>query len=350
MTRLLMTLATLALCINLFAEEPASAPAEKANPLFPKAQMATSLGEIVLELNGEKAPISTLNFIQYAEEGYYDGTIFHRVMDTFMIQGGGMDKNLDEKKGAKRPGIKNEFKNGLKNMRGTIAMARLGGQPDSATTQFFINVVDNASLDQPRDGAAYAVFGKVVEGMDVVDKIRNTPVSGHPKYGGGAQEVVPVETVEILSVKPVGAWDKKAIEAQIAEAEKLKEKQMDAVIAKWEGETGKKFTQTSSGLKILHVTEGTGTSPKPTDKVEVHYRGTLVDGSQFDSSYDRGQSIEFPLNGVIAGWTEGVGLMKPGGKTILIIPPDLGYGSRDMGPSLPANSTLVFEVELLAIK
>jgi len=124
---------------------------------------------------------------------------------------------------------------------------------------------------------------------------------------------------------------------------------MEAVIAKWEGETGKEFTTTASGLKYLHATEGAGDSPAPTDTVEVHYRGTLVDGTQFDSSYDRGESIEFPLNGVIAGWTEGVGLMKPGGKTILIIPPDLGYGSRDVGP-IPANSTLVFEVELLVIK
>jgi len=247
MNRLLMTLAALALCINLFAEEPASAPAEGARPLFPKAKITTSLGEIVLELNGEKAPISTLNFMQYAEDGYYDGTVFHRVIDTFMIQGGGLDKDLNKKKGEVRPGIKNEFSNGLKNKRGTISMARIGGLPDSATTQFFINVVDNPSLDMPgRDGAAYAVFGKVVDGMDVVDKIRDVPVSTHPNYQQGRVEVVPVETVEILSVKSVGAWDKKAIEAQIAEVEKLKEKQIEAVIKKWEEKTGKEFTTAPS--------------------------------------------------------------------------------------------------------
>ncbi len=162
----------------------------------PKVTLETTLGNIVLELDAVKAPISTANFLQYAKEGFYNGTIFHRVMPGFMIQGGGMDKDLNKKTAGMHSPIKNEWENGLKNVIGTISMARTSA-PDSATSQFFINVVDNASLDVPRGGAAYAVFGKVVEGMDVVEKIRNTPTENNPKYPGG--KVVPVTPVIIKS-------------------------------------------------------------------------------------------------------------------------------------------------------
>jgi peptidyl-prolyl cis-trans isomerase B (cyclophilin B) len=131
--------------------------------------LKTNLGEIQLKLDSEKAPISTANFVEYVRAGHYDGTVFHRVISNFMIQGGGYTADLNQK--PTRAPIQNEWKNGLKNVRGSVAMARTS-DPDSATSQFFINVVDNGFLDQPRDGAAYAVFGMVSKGMDVVDLIR----------------------------------------------------------------------------------------------------------------------------------------------------------------------------------
>jgi len=134
----------------------------------PKVELLTSKGKIVLELNAEKAPLSVENFLAYVEAGFYDGTVFHRVIPNFMIQGGGFDASL--KKKSTRDAIQNEAKNGLNNDRGTIAMARTGN-PHSATAQFFINTVDNAGLNQPARGWGYAVFGKVVEGMEVVDAI-----------------------------------------------------------------------------------------------------------------------------------------------------------------------------------
>jgi len=187
-------------------------PKKEVEVANPRVLMETSLGSITLELDAAKAPISVENFLAYVRDGFYDGTVFHRVMKTFMIQGGGYDAELNQKTQGLRAPIKNEWENGLKNVRGTIAMARRGGGPDSpnsATSQFFINVVDNPRLDAPQpDGAAYAVFGRVVEGMDVVDKIREVPVAQHPKVGMGP--VTPVETVLIKSVRLLDASGKPA--------------------------------------------------------------------------------------------------------------------------------------------
>ena len=160
-----------------------------------RVRLTTSKGPIVVELDPAKAPVSSENFLKYVDEGHYDGTIFHRVIEGFMIQGGGFTTDMRQKPTG--TGIANEWKNGLKNLRGTIAMARLGGQPNSATAQFFINVVDNAFLDRAQpDGAAYAVFGKVVEGLEVVDQIRKVRTGNR----AGHQDV-PVETVEITKAE-----------------------------------------------------------------------------------------------------------------------------------------------------
>lgn len=157
--------------------------------------METSKGTIELELYPDKAPITVANFVEYVKKGHYDGTIFHRVIPKFMIQGGGFTPGMEEKPTGE--GIKNEAQNGLKNDRGTIAMARTP-DPDSATAQFFINLEDNESLNYDAESgqAGYAVFGKVTEGMDVVDAIKEVPTTTK-----GMHENVPVEPVIIQSVK-----------------------------------------------------------------------------------------------------------------------------------------------------
>jgi len=141
----------------------------------PTVKLSTNLGDIVIELDQAKAPKTVANFLGYVKDGFYNGTIFHRVIPGFMVQGGGFTDNL-QKKGTKAP-IENEANNGLKNTRGTIAMARTP-DPNSATAQFFINVVNNDFLDyrsSTPDGWGYAVFGKVIQGMDIVDKIAKAP-------------------------------------------------------------------------------------------------------------------------------------------------------------------------------
>lgn len=157
----------------------------------PKVKLSTSAGDIVLELYPDKAPKTVENFLQYVRDKHYDGTVFHRVMDGFMIQGGGFTADLQQK--PTRAAIPLEASNGLKNDRGTVAMARTAN-PNSATAQFFINLVNNAPLNAPNpDGHGYAVFGKVVTGMDVVDKIKSVAVTNQ-----GPHQNVPKTPVTIL--------------------------------------------------------------------------------------------------------------------------------------------------------
>lgn len=196
-----MSALRLALCSLLVSF---AGTARAANPVV---VIETNLGTIKLELYEEKAPITVKNFLSYVDDKHYDGLIFHRVIEGFMVQGGGMEPGGKEKK--TKPPIKNEAANGLSNLRSTIAMARVGRDvgevkaADSATSQFFINTVDNTFLDKKEDprGVGYCVFGRVIEGMDVVDKIEK--VKKKPVDDPMDKPSVPVEDVVIKSVRKV---------------------------------------------------------------------------------------------------------------------------------------------------
>ena len=170
--------------------------AGKGNPMV---VLSTSLGDIKIELYQDKAPVTVQNFLEYVKSGYYDETIFHRVIPGFMVQGGGMTDDMRDKREGQRAAIKNESSNGLKNDTGTLAMARTSA-PDSATSQFFISVKDNTFLNKENaaDKVGYAVFGKVVEGMDVVKKIEQVKTTTK-----GPHQNVPVDSVVIKSAKVV---------------------------------------------------------------------------------------------------------------------------------------------------
>ncbi len=180
-------------------------PLAQAGDAHPRVLLQTSQGDILLELDAKAAPATVENFIQYVESGFYDGTIFHRVIADFMIQGGGFTRDFNKKQ--TRAAIKNEADNGLKNRRGTIAMARTSA-PHSATAQFFINTVDNSFLNHSSPttrGWGYAVFGKVVEGMDVVDKIRTTPTgSGGPFRKDVPRTAVVIEKASVVTAAEHG--------------------------------------------------------------------------------------------------------------------------------------------------
>jgi cyclophilin family peptidyl-prolyl cis-trans isomerase len=192
----------LAIAFVLAQAAPPAGPAPAPVPTGPLValdvfQGRTSLGTITIALNQEKAPVSVQNFLAYVRSGHYDGTVFHRVMANFMIQGGGYTPELEEK--PTQAPIRNEARNGLRNSRGAVAMARTNS-PDSATSQFFINLKDNHMLDFGISGAGYAVFGQVIEGMDVVDRIAAVPITSR-----GQHQTVPQVAVVIRKAREVTA-------------------------------------------------------------------------------------------------------------------------------------------------
>jgi cyclophilin family peptidyl-prolyl cis-trans isomerase len=195
MKRVLLLLAASGVLVGCGAETAADK-----NPIV---VMETSKGTVKIELFADKSPITVKNFLSYVDDKFYDNTIFHRVIASFMIQGGGFEPGVVEKEKTKPP-IKNESANGVSNERGTIAMARTG-DPDSATAQFYINVKDNKNLDAVRGRTGYAVFGKVIEGMDVVDKIRDVETTTKVATVAGGKKSpfpdVPAEDVVIKSIR-----------------------------------------------------------------------------------------------------------------------------------------------------
>lgn len=379
-------LALLAVVIGLVPlagaqNEPAEMPDEKAatqpstpDLLHPRVKMTTTLGEIVLELDAEKAPITVQNFLQYAHDGFYVDTVFHRVIANFMIQGGGFTTEMDQKQEGLRPPIKNEWKNGLKNARGTVAMARTNA-PDSATSQFFINVVDNKQLDMPRGGAAYCVFGRVVEGIDVVDKVKSVELILHPKYKA-PKPVTPKEPVVIESVGLLEGYGYDAVfeaikkkhaarfeaeerarlereKKQLEEEKKRKElaAEFQELLDKGVDRQGNQLQTTSSGLMYVVLEEGEGPLPGPTNTVVTHCTGWLLDGKEFFTT--RGKQplpVALARPRVIDGWKEALPMMKAGATWRLIIPPELAYGDRGRPGKIPPKSTLVFDVEMVEIK
>ncbi len=302
------------------------------------AKFETSKGNIVLQLTYDKTPGTVGNFVSLAEgkqkndhkgegEPYYDGLKFHRVIADFMIQGG-----CPQGTGTGSPGYQfdDEFHPDLKhNKAGTLSMANAG--PGTNGSQFFITHGATDWLD-----GKHTVFGYVVEGQDVVNDIAQG------------------DTVNALVIERHGdeaqAWDAlKAFEEFNSSGETrkkaAKEAAEKAMLSLTEG-----MQKTESGLYYTITKEGTGEHPPKGAKVSVHYRGTLVDGTVFDSSYQRNQPIEFSVGvgQVIPGWDEGILLLKKGAGARFVIPSHLGYGAQGAGGVIPPDATLIFEVELVS--
>ena len=304
------------------------------------AKFNTSKGAIIVALEYQKTPGTVGNFVALAEGNlensvkpqgnpYYDGLKFHRVIPDFMIQGG-----CPQGTGTGSPGYKfdDEFHPDLKHDGpGVLSMANSG--PGTNGSQFYITHIETSWLD-----GKHTVFGKVTEGQDIVDAI--------------SQE----DKIETLEIVRVGAGAKlfNAIEAfrtfegsrekLLTEAKKATEAELDKLA------TG--FNKTESGLRYQIIQEGNGLKAEKGKTVSIHYKGQLPDGTVFDSSYKRNQPLDFVLGmgQVIAGWDEGVALLKVGDKARLVIPSDLAYGSEGAGGVISPNATLVFDVELMDVK
>jgi FKBP-type peptidyl-prolyl cis-trans isomerase len=304
------------------------------------AKITTEKGEILGKLTYKRTPGTVGNFVALAEGNleneakpqgtpYYDGLTFHRVIPDFMVQGGDPAGT-----GAGGPGYKfdDEFHPELKHdTPGIFSMANSG--PGTNGSQFFITHIPTDWLDNK-----HTVFGHVIEGQDVVDSVAQGDT---------------MQKVEIIRVgDDAKNWNAVETFRQFtgsgAEREAAAKKSKEAAMA----DLTAGFEKTDTGLHYQIIQKGDGASPESGQTVSVHYKGMFADGGVFDSSYKRGEPIEFPVGkgNVIAGWDEGIMLLKVGDKARFVIPSDLGYGAQGAGGVIPPNATLVFDVELVALK
>jgi len=304
------------------------------------AKFNTFKGDILVQLEFEKTPGTVGNFVGLAEgkldnkaipEGkpYYNGLKFHRVIPDFMIQGGDPKGN-----GTGGPGYNfaDEFHPELTHdAPGKLSMANAG--PGTNGSQFFITHSATPWLD-----GKHTVFGSVVEGQDVVDKIAQ----------GDKIESLEIIRVGAAAEKFNGVEEFRSFNGAKADREAAAKKQQEELL----GELAQGFTKTSSGLRYKIEEKGDGPKAEKGKTVSVHYKGMLPDGSVFDSSYKRNEPIDFPLGQghVIEGWDEGIQLLSVGDQARFVIPSHLAYGERGAGGVIPPNATLIFDVELVAVK
>ena len=304
------------------------------------AKIKSSKGDILLRLEYEKTPGTVGNFVALAEgnlensakpqgQKYYDGLKFHRVIPDFMVQGG-----CPQGTGTGNPGynFEDEFHDDLKHDKpGILSMANAG--PGTNGSQFFITHVPTPWLDNK-----HTVFGEVIEGQDVVDAIAQDDLMDEVdiiKVGASAEAFNAVEAFRTFEGER---------EKRIAEAKAKIDAELDKLAAG--------FDKTESGLRYKIIQKGAGEKAAQGKNISVHYKGQLADGRVFDSSYDRKQPIDFTvgIGQVIKGWDEGLQLLQVGDKARLVIPSHLAYGSQGAGGVIPPDATLIFDVELMAVK
>lgn len=304
------------------------------------SKIKSSKGDILIQLEFEKTPGTVGNFVALAEgnlensarpqgKNYYDGLKFHRVIPDFMIQGG-----CPLGTGTGNPGysFEDEFHQDLKHDQpGILSMANAG--PGTNGSQFFITHVPTPWLDNK-----HTVFGKVVEGQDVVDSIAQDDLIEAVeiiRVGKNAESFNPIEAFRTFEGER---------EKRIAEAKAKMNAELDKIAAG--------FEKTESGLRYKIIQNGNGAKAVQGKQISVHYKGQLADGTVFDSSYQRKQPIDFTvgIGQVIKGWDEGLQLLKVGDKARLVIPSHLGYGSQGAGGVIPPDATLIFDVELMEVK
>ena len=304
------------------------------------AEFETSKGKILVQLDYKNTPITVANFVALAEgtnmqvgekfkgKKFFDGLKFHRVIKDFMIQGGDPDGN-----GSGGPGyaFKDEFTDAKFDKPGILAMANSG--PKTNGSQFFITHKDTPWLN-----GKHTIFGFVITGQDVVNAIAQNDIITKVTITRKGIDAKKFDAPKIFA----DYFGNKAADEQKEVAERAAKN----AIALKEFENGK---TTASGIKYIVIKEGTGAQPTATSNVKVHYTGTFLDGKVFDSSIQRGEPIDFGLNQVIKGWTEGVQLMKEGAKYKFYIPYNLAYGEQGAGGVIPPKTDLIFEIELLKI-
>jgi len=335
--------------VAAYTGEPAQKSATAS--LRPNMKIETTLGDFVVELDAERAPVAVMNFMDYAKDGYYDGTVFHRVVKGRMIHGGGYTSDMKPKTAGLRDPVRYEGGNGLRNSRGTIAFYRRYGELNSARSQFFINTIDDDQLDQLRDGSGYVVFGRVVEGMEVVDRINGVPVGTRPGFAAGLSPYVPIEPVIVKSVRVVTPLDRAAAEVKAKDNLRAAQTTIETRIEEIENEAKSSVVETKSGLRYIDFKIGAGAFPNPEDTVTINYQGTLVNGAEFDSSKSRGDGpFTVKVTAMIRGLREGLETMRESGRRVIVVPSELGFGVEGVPGKVAPGATLFYDVELVSVQ
>lgn len=311
--------------------------------------MSTTVGDILVELDAEAAPNTVLHFCDYVEAGYYDGTIFHRVVrgvSGSMIQGGGYTPEMVGKPQSLHSTLVGENGPGLDNSKYTMGMAKPMVAVDPSVTQFYINMTDNVSHQQRSDPLSRTVFGRVVDGFDALNRIYQSELTTHPNYAAGRSEVVPKTPIVIKSVRLESPLDRRAAEKIARDLATLGDRLLAQLIEKLERESGKPVTRTPSGLTYADYKVGLGAIPSESDRVDMHYKATLLNGKVLeDFSLE---SKQFDVHTMIPGLKEAMSTFREGGKRTVVVPPKLGF-PEGMPGKIPTDATLVFELELLRI-
>lgn len=319
--------------------------------LQPQVVISTSLGDIVVELDAEKAPVMVMNFVEYASSGFYNNTIFHRVVKGRMIHGGGYTEKLTLKEDGLRDPVLYEAGNGLLHDRGMVGAYRRFDDLNSAQAQFFINTNINEDLNKLKDGSSYTVFGRVLSGMDVVEKIENAPVGTHPALAAGLSPYVPVTPVIIKSIRIEKPLDKAKAEAIAKSNAEAAADPVGYRVQYWENECKAQAQATGSGLRYIDCKPGNGAFPLPPDTVAITYVATLMNGFEFDSSKSRGEGpLVTKVEETIRGLREGLQKMRESGRMIFVVPPELGFGSEGYAGRVPPGATLFYDVQLESVK
>lgn len=330
------------------APSKAVSPEPPSDPLHPWLRLETTLGDIIIELDAAEAPTTVINFLEYAEGGEYDGTIFHRVVPDSILQGGGYTPDLEPKPRTVPQVLPDNWHIELESTVGTVALIRRSDYLGKTSPEFFINLRDNVHHDMGRNHGRFAVFGRVVDGHDTIDRIRNTALGTHPKYASGLSPVVPVAPVIIYSARLISPFDPAMAREVIA----VRNPEPKEAVAKLFGrKVADALTGTGSGLMLADITVGDGPrSPGPDDVVAFQYRGTFLNGAVFESTYDKREPALLKMNLLKPGLREALSTMTEGGHRVAVVPPELAYGEDGIPGVIPPSTTLIFELDLLEIK
>lgn len=341
-----------------------TARGEEPHPeLHPRVRIQTNLGAFTVELDAERAPVAVIHFMDHVERGFYQGLVFHRVLEGGLIQGGSYLPSMEPQRGGTRAPQDMELVTGMAHLRGTMALVHVPGRSDYPPAEFFINLSNNTGLDESGGLANYTVIGQVVDGWEAVERIGAVAVDVHPRFAAGLSPVVPrtpvvMEEVSVLRGlnrgEAIRLRDERIRRAEESAAEQAAEQERNyrAALDRLDQaarEAGREVVTTASGLKYVDIRPGRGAQPLYQDRVVIHFRGTLLNGVELNNTFVEEKPATRRVAEMVEGLREGLNTMSEGGRRMFLVPPELAFKSAGIPGRVPPNAWMVYEIELLEV-